>query len=440
MSSDTAMTANTRSLGQKLRNYIALNMLAMIGTSCYILADTFFIAQAEGADGITALNLVLPLYSLIFAIGSMIGTGSATRYSIVKAWRSENANLYFSNAIFFTLLASIPFILAGILCPAAIIRFMGADARIETVGKGYTSIFLTFTPFFMLNYTFTAFVRNDEAPALAMAGTLISSFANIVLDYVFMFPMKLGMNGAALATAASPVITIAICSLHFCSKKNTIRFCRQLPSIKRLLTSCQLGISAFVGEISSGITTTVFNFLLLRLVGNVGVAAYGVAANLALVGVALFNGTAQGVQPLASEAYGKNDTAAKKQILKLAMLTTAIASIVVTVLVTSFAAPLVAVFNSEHSAQMASYAIPGVRLYFLGFLFAGINIVGTGYLSATAKAREAFLIAILRGLIAITGFAFLLSALLGVNGVWLSFPAAEGVCLILTIFTLKKTA
>ena len=310
----------------------------MLGTSCYILADTFFISAAEGSDGITALNLVLPLYSLIFAIGSMIGTGSATRYAIAKASGSKTCDVYFSNAIFFAVAASIISILGGVFCPETIIRIMGADDQIAAVGTSYTRIFLVFAPCFMLNYVFTSFVRNDADPTLAMAATLTSSFSNIFLqDYLFMFPLRMGMSGAALATGLSPVISISICAAHFFTKKNTLPFILTRPSGRRLFRSCQLGISAFIGEMSSGITTTVFNFLLLELGGNTAVAAYGVVANFALVGTAVFNGIGQGLQPLASEVYGKSNQEEKQLIIRSGTLYTAAAALFVTGAVLFFA-------------------------------------------------------------------------------------------------------
>ena len=189
---------------------------------------------------------------------------------------------------------------------------------------------------------------------------------------------------------------------------------------------------------SSGITTTVFNFLLLELGGNTAVAAYGIVANFALVGTAVFNGIGQGIQPLASEVYGKSNQEEKQLIIRRGTLYTAAAALLVTSAMLFFANSCVALFNSEHSVEMAAYAVPGIRLYFLGFLFAGFNIVGTGYLSATAHAKPAFAIAILRGVAAITAFAFLLSRLLGIDGIWLAFPAAELCCLVLTVMFLRR--
>lgn len=303
-------------VGKKLRKFIFLNVFAMMGMSCYILADTFFISVANGTLGIAALNLTLPVYGLLFAIGSLIGIGSATRYSLCKMTDNETSRLYFSNAVMFAVLIGIGFTLLGNFFPAEILKLMGADADILSIGTEYLQIAMLFSPFFIANYTFTAFVRNDNAPNIAMAATLLSSLFNIVFDYVFMFPMHMGMRGAALATGVSPIISIGICMIHYLSKKNTIVFKWHLPSFKLLASAAGLGVVAFVGEIANSITTLVFNFILLALSGNNAVAAYGVIANIALVGTAIFNGVSQGLQPLASTSYGHGDKEDVKKILR----------------------------------------------------------------------------------------------------------------------------
>ena len=304
-------------LTKQFFKYVSQNIFGLLGTSCYILADTYFISQAAGTDGVTLLNLCLPVYNFIFAVGSMVGLGAATRYAILKAQGDERCQRYFSNAIFCACVLSVPFLLVGIFAPGGLLRLMGGDAGIMALGIPYARIFLMFTPFFMCNYIVSAFVRNDGDPSLAMVATLSSSLFNVVFDYIFMFPMGLGLAGAALATAVSPIISISICSRHFFKKKNGVQFVRQRPSARLLGQSCQLGISGFVGEMSSGVTTTVFNFLLLGLAGNVAVAAYGVVANFALVATAIFNGVAQGAQPLISQCYGKNEIAGAKKLLLL---------------------------------------------------------------------------------------------------------------------------
>lgn len=426
------------SINKQFTRYVSQNILGMMGVSLYILADTFFISMSEGANGITALNLVLPLYAVIYAIGAMVGVGSAIRYTICKAKEDKDADQYFSNAILWVLILSIPFMIVGGMFPSTIMQILGADEVITAVGTPYTRIFMVFTPFFMLNSTINAFVRNDDDPSLGMTATLCSSLFNIVFDYILMFPCGLGMTGAALATGFSPVIGIGICSIHFLKKKNTLSFVRQMPSIKKCISSCQLGVSAFVGELSSGVTTAVYNWLILEIAGNVGVAAYGVVANTALVATSMFNGVAQGSQPLMSEFYGKGDHPSVNKVLRLSLITALVLAFVILGGIIWFAEPIVAVFNSEQSVELAEYAIIGMKLYFIGFVFAGINIAGCGYLSATGQAKEAFITSIVRGFIAIVVCAIVMAILFGMMGVWLSFAAAEFVTFLILLFILLR--
>ena len=426
------------SLTRQYFKYVSQNIFGLLGTSCYILADTYFISQAAGTDGVALLNLCLPIYNFIFAIGSMLGLGAATRYAILRAQGDERAVRYFSNALLWALVFALPFMLAGVFCPEVLLRLMGGDCEIIALGVGYARIFLLFTPFFMCNYIVASFVRNDGDPSLAMVATLSGSLFNVVFDYIFIFPMGLGLPGAALATAISPMLSIAICSTHFLKQSNTVAFVRKAPSIRLLAQSCQLGISGFVGELSSGVTTTVFNFLLLRLAGNVAVAAYGVVANFALVATAIFNGVAQGAQPLVSQCYGRNEMAGAKKLLLLGCGTALGLAAVLYGVVFGFTDSLVALFNSENSALMAEFAHSGMRIYFAGYFFAGCNIVAAGYLGAVDRPTEASITSLCRGMAAIVVCSLVLSALFGMAGVWAAFPASEAITFALTLYLLKR--
>ena len=386
---------------KKFIKYVSQNMLGMVGMSVYILADTYFISVAVGADGITALNLVLPIYNIIFAIGAMMGVGSAIRFVVERNKKSPDADGYFFHALVWAFIISLFFIFVGLFLPDKLIALLGGDAQIVATGKNYTRIFMCFAPFFMWNYICNAFVRNDGNPSIAMSATLFSS--------------------------------------HFKSKKSTIRLKPVLPSFRKLLYCCQVGVSSFVGEISSGVITVVFNMLILGLAGNTGVAAYGVVANTSLVAVALFNGIAQGSQPLISEAYSKGNHKNVTTYLKMAVTTTIGVAILLVVCIYLYAPAITAIFNGEGNQVLASYAENGLRLYFIGFLFAGMNIIGTSILSSIESAKYAFFASISRGFVAIIIFAFVLSALLGLNGVWLAFPAAEFVTMLITLYGLVKT-
>lgn len=423
---------------KNLKRYLIPNIFAMVGISFYVLADTFFISAVGGSDGITLLNLTLPIYGLMFAIGSMIGVGSATRFSLTRALGKEGSEAYFSNSILSTLLVSLPFLLLGLTAPSAMLRLMGGDDVIVALGTDYMRIVLLFAPFFMTNYTFTAFVRNDGNPRTAMAATLLSSLFNVVFDYVLMFPLNLGIFGAALATGFSPVVSMLICCTHLFSKRNTLRFVRRLPSLSRLLQSCSLGISAFVGEISNAVTSLTFNVILLNLIGNIAVAAYGVVANVSLAGFAIFNGISQGLQPLASEAEGLGDLIGKRSIARQSRLWGLALSLLLVVLSWVFTEEIVSAFNSENSTLMADYAVTGLRIYSLGFPLAATNIINAGFFSATGRATACSILSLSRGIFAILFFAFTLSRFLGILGVWLAFPAAELFTLLLSAIVTKR--
>lgn len=418
--------------------YVSQNVLGMIGISAYILADTFFISKSQGGNGITALNLVLPVYSLIYAVGAMLGVGSAIRYSITKVTDSKKAAVLFFHALLWALLIGVCFMLLGGLFPAQIIALLGGDAVIISVGTSYLRIVLLFAPCFMWNHICNAFVRNDKNPSLAMLATLLSTIFNIVMDYVFMFPLGMGMAGAALATALSPIVGVLVCCLHFFSGRCSIKICPCPPSVKKLVEVCQLGVAAFVSEISSGITTTAFNFVILGLSGNVGVAAYGVVANTALVAVSIFNGIAQGAQPLLSDYYGRRDKKSLFTVMRLTICTAIGFAMLIAAGVFVFAPVITDIFNSEKNAMLSSYAILGLRIYFTGFLFAGVNIVGGGILSAVEDAKGAFFTSIARGFVFILACAFLLPRIWGMTGVWLAFPTAEFLTLLITIAALAK--
>ena len=378
---------------QKFFKYIFQSMAGMLGISVYILADTYFISVYSGADGLAVLNLILPVYGLIYAIGAMIGIGSATRYAIDRA-RGKSTSFYFLSAVTWDILISIPLVLAGIFIPDKILQLLGADAGLTALGKQYLRIILAASPFFMSNYAFTAFARNDSAPAFAMLGSIAGSMFNIVFDYVFMFPAGLGLTGAALATAFCPLVTMIICSTHYLGKHNQVGFHFRAPS-------------------------------LLGLAGNVGVAAYGVTANLSVVAMCLFNGLAQGTQPLISESYGKGDHTQSRQFLTWGVIACLIVEALILVLTWSMTDPLIQIFNQEQNAELLHYAHSGLRLYFLGFLFAGINILLVAYFSAVAQPKPAIAGSLLRGAVAIIPCAVTLARLFGLNGVWLSFLASE---------------
>lgn len=423
--------------------YISQSVIGMIGISVYILADTFFISMGFGSDGLAVLNMTLPLYGLVYAVGSMIGVGSSTVYSIRKS-SGKHYEECFMQSIRWSLIFSIPFIILGAFFPAQVLGVMGADPKLAQLGQGYVRIILCAAPLFMCNYSFTGFCRNDHAPLTAMLGSIAGSMFNIVFDYVFMFPMGLGFSGAALATACCPAVTMGICATHLFGKKNEVPFRVTKLSVRYLKKAVSLGMSAFVGEISNGMTSLIFNYLMLGLAGNIAVAAYGVVANIALVCTSIFNGIAQGVQPLISDAFGKGRKMEIRKLLRISLVTAGCFAVLFVAAAWGGTDALIGIFNSQGSAELARYAHTGLRLYFLGFLVSGINISLISYFSAIDQGKIVITGSLLRGLILNCVCAFVLSRIFGMNGVWISYLAAEAltfaVIAVMNRRTMKKAA
>lgn len=430
---------NQKSIFKEFAKYVSLNVIGMIGLSCYILADTFFVSKALGANGLTALNFCISVFSILQGFGLMLGIGGATRYTILRnSGEEKNANMAFVHALALGAALSAVFVLIGVFLSIPLVRVLGADDSTAPLAGTYLTTILCFAPFFLVNNILLAFVRNDNGPRLSMTAMLISSFSNVALDYIFMFPMSMGMFGAAFATGLSPIISLCILSRHFIKKKNRFRMVKCRISARRIFDILFLGVSAFIGEMSSAIVLITFNLAILKIEGNIGVAAYGIVANISLIAIAVFTGVAQGIQPLASEGYGSGNKKMIKQVLRYAVFTVILLASAIYTIIYFGSGHIVAIFNSEGSEVLARLATEGIQIYFIGFFFAGINIIAAALFSATADAITAFLISILRSCVLIVPMVIIMSTLLKMEGVWLSFVLTEFIVCLISVAVLYR--
>ena len=254
-------TSNKNNVFREFCKYASLSVLAMAAISCYILADTFFISAGLGADGLTALNLAIPVYNFIHGTGLMLGMGGATRFAVCRS-RGDHAggNAMFTATLWLGAAFSLLFVALGILCPTQLAQLLGADGVTLPMTRTYLQVLLLFSPAFILNDILLCFNRNDGAPQLSMAATVSGSLANILLDYVFIFPCGMGMFGAVLATGLAPVIGVGVSSLHFLRKKNSYRPAKILPKPAHMRYNFALGFPSLVEQLSAAIVIIVFNY------------------------------------------------------------------------------------------------------------------------------------------------------------------------------------
>lgn len=420
-----------REIFKNFCRYVAFNILGQIAYSCYTLADTFFVSVKTGTNGLTALNLAFPVFCLISGIGLMIGIGGGTRYSILKSQNEHlAANRVFTNAVFLAIAFAVVFFFSGLFFSDTLVRLLGADDEVFAITNIYLKVLMLFSPAFLLNHLLQCFVRNDGQPSLSMAAMMIGSVSNIILDYIFIFPLKMGIFGAAFATGLSPVISMLVLSSYFVKKRNGFHFEKSSPSafctdrdcFRNIITN---GIPPFLTEAASGVVMFLFNFIILRLTGNTGVAAFGVITVISLVVIALYTGLSQGMQPLISRNFGLQNMENVHTLLKYSLITAFLLSALIYSVI-FFNAPLfVSVFNSENDPVLRDYAIRGLRLYFTACPFIGLNIVLSTYFISINKPVPAQIISFLRSFFVLIPMAFLLSSLWEMTGIWCAYPMTE---------------
>ena len=419
--------------------YGSLNILGMLGISFYILADTFFIANGIGANGLSALNLAIPIYSLVHGIALMLSCGGSTKYTIaVSQQEHRRANEIFTNTLLTFAAASILLVLCGLFFSAPITKLLGADHELFEMTHIYLKVILLFSPFFIANEIFLAFVRNDGAPSLATTGMLLGSLSNIILDYIFIYPLQMGIFGAVLATGISPIVSMLILSVHFMKKHCGFKIISCPIQPGTIIDTMILGFPTMIGELSIGIVMVVFNILIMKLEGNIGVAAYGIIANVAIVTTAIYNGLAQGVQPLISKAHGTNQKSLTKRFLNLSLAETIILSAVLYIIMYLYVTPITALFNGEQNLTLQALAEYGFLIYFTSIPFAGINTVLSSYFTATECPMPAQIIAFSRGLVLIIPIVYILSYTFGITGIWAALPITELITAVIGAFIYFK--
>lgn len=415
--------------------YSILNICGMIGLSCYILADTFFVSKGLGANGLAALNLAIPIYSFVHGSGLMLGMGGATKFSIFRyQGKTQKAEELCSGMIFLALGFSAVFMGMGVGYAGKLTEILGADQEIFAMTKTYLRVILLFSPAFILNDCLICLVRNDGSPQLSMTAMLAGSFSNIVMDYVLIFPLRMGILGAVLATGIAPVISMGVLSRHWKKKENHIRIRRMKVPFSLIYTILSLGVPSLIIEVASGVVMIVFNAVILRLQGNTGVAAYGVIANLSLVVTSIYTGIAQGMQPVISRFYGCGDRDSIRKIFRYGVVTMLIISAGIYAVFILRANPIVGIFNSERNPELQNIAVIGMKLYFSAIAFAGFNILLSTYFTSTEKALPAQIISLARGFFVIIPVTILFAFCLGMTGVWLAYPAAEGLVVLIGLW------
>ncbi|MBA4687660.1 MAG: MATE family efflux transporter [Candidatus Galacturonibacter soehngenii] len=418
--------------------YLFPSISATLVTSIYILADTIMIGKGIGGEAVAGLNIILPLFSLMFGIGYLFGNGGAILMSVSLGMGDEKrAREYFSTAFFFAGSISIVLILLTYLLFEPLIRILGVTDATYFYVTQYGKIFITGIPFFVLSPFLQIFVRNDKAAKKSMAAVITGGVLNIILDYIFIFIFNWGMFGASFATVLGSFTTFLILCSHFLSKENSLHFSRKNIILKRLKSIFENGFSSFLVEISSGIVIFAFNHQLLKYTGVTGVTVYSIISNSALIVSSLINGIAQAAQPILSRNYGANLKNRVQSTLRYGLITACLTGFIIMIIGLFFPSMVIYAFLNP-SEEIFAMAKPAIQLYSLAFLGMAGNIFLNTYFQSVLQPKLALLLSFMRGLILNLIILYLLPLILNVNGIWLTMPFTEFITLLVALILLKK--
>ena len=421
----------------KLLRFTLPSMIMMVFTSIYGVVDGVFVSNFVGKTPFAALNLIYPYLMILGAVGFMIGTGGSAVVSMTLG-RGDKAlaNRYFSLMVYAAAIGGAVVSLLPMLALPWVAARLGAEGQMLEDCILYGRIILAFNPCFMLQNVFQSFFVTAEKPKLGLYVTVGAGLTNMVLDALLVGVFPLGLAGAALATGISQAVGALVPIFYFARKNDSIL---RLGSTgfygAVLLKACGNGSSELLSNICSSMVSMLYNFQLMRLAGEDGVAAYGVIMYVSFIFAAISIGYAVGSAPVVGFHYGAENSGELKSLLGKSVRLTAGAGIAMAVLAAVLSAPLSKIFVS-YDQELLEMTVRGFRVYAFSFLFVSFNIFASSFFTALGNGGVSALISALRTLVFQCVGVLILPILLELDGVWLAVVAAEAAACAVSVLAL----
>ena len=414
-------------------------MIMMVFMSLYTIVDGIFISRLVGTDALSATNIVYPAISLLITVGVMLATGgSAIIAKKMGEKKEQEAREDFSFIVLTGFIIGLIFMVVGNIFIDPIVRLLGSTDALMDYCVGYLSVCLYLAPACILQLLFQTFFVTAGKPMLGLILTISGGVANMVLDYLFMGVFHMGVEGAALATGVGQLIPALIGFIYFLFVRHSLYLVKPKIRWSVLAESSFNGSSEMVTNLSGAIVTFLYNIMMLKLVGEAGVAAITIVLYGQFLFNALYMGFSMGVAPVISYNYGSENNRMLKRIFKICMLFITVSSVIVTVFALVMSPIIVEVFTAV-GTETYTLAKTGFFLFSLNFIFAGVNIFASSMFTAFSDGKTSAIISFVRTFVLIVINILILPELIGVNGVWLSVPLAEFMSVFLSgYFFVKK--
>ena len=409
-------------------------MIGLLFNSVYTIVDGVFIGNRLGREAMAAAAVAVPLIEILISVAIAVAAGAGVLIAArLGSGKGDEARRLFNTAAWMMGAAGLGVVLLGNLCLEPLALLLGAAPEVLPQAMAYLWSIVTFAPFQLFSFLLGGMARNDGRPKLAMTAMIAGAASNIVLDYVFMYPLNLGIRGAALATALGPIFSVLILLPHFLLRRGTLYFQAVRPRLAEGRSILVCGAPSFLMEFSIGIVTFLYNVAVSRHgYGELGLAAYLIIGYLMLILLTLFLGMAEGLQPVFSRFMATGEekrNLAMRRFSTKVFLGVGVISCLLIFLGSRWFFLLFAPEDPELTGFAASRSIP----YFCGFFLTGFNILMISFLQATRQTGRAMVLSLLRSVILPPALLLLLPALLGREGVWVCQSAADALTALFAI-------
>lgn len=420
---------------KKIFRFALPSIVMMVFTSIYGVVDGTFVSNFVGKTPFAAVNLVWPFLMILGAFGFMIGTGgSALVAKTLGENKKEDANRYFTMLITLVIILGIVLTIFGLIVVRPLSHALGARGQMLEDCVTYGRTLMIFNTAFMLQSVFQSLFITAEKPRLGLIMTVVAGLTNMVLDALFIAVFKWGLVGAALASGLSQCIGGILPLIYFLSSKNDtpLKFVKTKMEGKVLLKACANGASELMTTVSSSLVSMLYNFQLMRLAGQNGIAAYGAVMYVEFAFVAVFIGYSIGTAPIVSYHYGSENHNEVKNMLQKSFKIMSVLGITMMVLAQILASPLAKVFVG-YDKKLFDMTVHGFRLFSFYFILAGINIYASSFFTALNNGMISAIISFSRTLGFETLAVIILPIFLQLDGVWLAITVAEICAFVISI-------
>ena len=416
---------------------------AIVGTmvmSLYNVIDRIFIGQGVGPDAISGLALTFPIMSISGAIGMLVGQGAAARISIVMGQDDkEKAEKILANSLILSITFALCYLSLFVIFMDDILRSFGGSDRTIPYAREFLLYIMPGMLCTNLCYSFNNMMRASGYPGKAMYTMLIGAFSNLVLAPIFIFGLKLGIKGAAIATDIAMAISAVFVMAHFCNTRSNVRFHRRYFKLEWaiLVNIVSIGMSPFLVNIASSVINAIINTSLYRYGGDEAIGAFGIFNSYATLVVMLIVGLCQGMQPIVGYNYGAGNYDRMKRAFKITCAVATLCATVGWIGSTFFPYYIIRAFTTDE--HLIEVAIHGMRIAMGVFPIVGIQMVATNLFQSLGMASKAIFMSLTRQVIFLIPLLLVLPRLFELNGVWGAMPVSDTIATLVTLLILWQT-